>query len=182
MLEVSRKGQKSSVSDACHVFFLMHVRRPVFPQVIRDLRVGLRRPGEPSSSHTQAQLRQRMQAYVDDESQVSGRGVENHDSVVHQVHQSHPGHRHWGSLSLTSFCESQQCRPLARRERRYFAGRADLPSGLLSCGVQHRACVLDMDSKNTRLEVCRAKPHNVLHIRLDRWSGCWTAMHALFSC
>ena len=28
------------------------------------------------------------------------RGVENHDSVVHQVHQSHPGHRPLGGLSV----------------------------------------------------------------------------------
>ena len=102
--------------------FLTHVRRPVFPQVIRDLRVGLRRPGEPSSSHTQAPFRQRRQAYADDESQVSAEGLKittalyikciNHILVIVTG----------GSLSLTSFCESQQCRPLARRERRYFAG------------------------------------------------------------
>ena len=133
------------------------------------------------SSSARGQFRNRMEAYLDEDSQVTSESLKITTALYIKCINNILVVVSGASLSLTSFCPAHACRPLARRERRYFASAEHLPKGVIVHHVHRRACILDDATQKTRLEVLRGVPRNVIHVRLDRGSGCWTAMHALFS-
>ena len=86
-----------------------------------------------------------------------------------------------GALSLASFRCKDGPRPLQDCEKRFWVEACDLPERLLSRGEVRRACVEDKHSGDRRLELpADLEPEHTLHNRLDRGSGCWTSMHALY--
>ena len=136
------------------------------------------------SSDAQKQYLSRMHAYATEQGQVHREDGKITTALymkcIHNLLSLVTG----GSLNLYSFQAVATAKPLGRRERRYFTRREQLPPDLCPHNLQKRSCILDEETRKTRLEISRGsmgRPRNVIHLRLDRGAGCWTAMHALFS-